>query len=74
MNDSDDREPKQTFLNTQQAADWLGLKPNTLAKMRVAGSGPAFRKHGQRVLYHIDDLTAWSDSRRRLSTSEIPDE
>ncbi|NGO53000.1 DNA-binding protein [Allomesorhizobium camelthorni] len=31
-----------------------------LEKMRTAGSGPRFRKHGRYVRYHIDDLDEWS--------------
>jgi len=50
--------PKPTFLNSKQAADYLGLKPNTLAKMRVYGNGPIYRKYGFRVLYAIEDLNA----------------
>jgi len=70
-NQTTDKKP--VFLNAKQAAEYLGLKPNTLAKMRVYGNGPAYRKHGQRVLYSLDDLTTWSDASRRSSTSEVPD-
>lgn len=66
--------PKPVFLNTKQAADYLGLKPNTLAKMRVYGNGPKYRKHGFRVLYSLYDLNAWSEASSRSSTSEMPDE
>jgi len=65
--------PKPIYLNTKQAADHLGLKPNTLAKMRVYGNGPKYRKHGFRVLYALDDLDAWSNVSARSSTSEQPD-
>ncbi len=71
---NDDEQHRPTFLNSKQAADYLGLKPNTLAKMRVYGNGPKYRKHGFRVLYSLDDLNVWSDASRRSSTSEIPDE
>ena len=64
------REPDKTFLNTKEAADFLGLKPNTLEKMRVYGGGPEYRKHGRYVRYHIDDLNAWSELRKRSSTSD----
>ncbi len=74
MNDNQATDKKPAFLNAKQAAEYLGLKPNTLAKMRVYGNGPAYRKHGQRVLYSFDDLTAWSDASKRSSTSETPDE
>lgn len=65
--------PTPTFLNSKQAADYLGLKPNTLAKMRVYGNGPKYRKHGFRVLYALEDLNAWSEASSRRSTSEMPD-
>lgn len=48
------------FLNTAQAAHYIGLTARTLANMRWKGDGPRFRKHGGRVLYHIDDLEDWS--------------
>jgi len=66
--------PTPKFLNSKQAAEYLGLKPNTLAKMRVFGNGPKYRKHGFRVLYALDDLNAWSDASSRRSTSEILDD
>jgi hypothetical protein len=59
------------FLNTREAAVYLKLKPNTLEKMRVYGGGPVFRKHGRHVVYHIDDLTAWSDLRKKDSTGNV---
>lgn len=65
------KELDKTFLNTKEAADFLGLKPNTLEKMRVYGGGPEYRKHGRYVRYHIDDLNAWSDLRKRSSTSDV---
>ena len=65
--------PKLVYLNTNQAAEHLGLKPNTLAKMRVYGNGPTYRKHGFRVLYALGDLDAWSDASARSSTSQQPD-
>ena len=59
------------FLTTREAARFLKLKPNTLEKMRVYGGGPQYRKHGRHVRYHIDDLTAWSDMRKKDSTSDV---
>ena len=73
MQNSENPQEISTFYNSKQAADWLGLKPNTLAKMRMYGNGPVYRKHGQRVLYAVKDLINWSNSRRRSSTSEITD-
>lgn len=60
------------FLSTKQAADYVGLSPRTLEKMRVVGGGPMYRKHGRYVRYHIDDLSGWSTSNAHRSTSEPP--
>lgn len=48
------------FLNTEQAAFYLGLSARKLQQMRAAGTGPSFRRHSRYVRYHIDDLDAWS--------------
>ena len=56
------------FLNTAQAAHYVGLSPRTFERMRRTGRGPRFRKHGRYVRYHIADLDAWSAGRARTST------
>jgi len=68
-----DAKPEQDgpFLTTQEAARYLKLRPNTLEKMRVYGGGPQYRKHGRHVRYHINDLIAWSDMRKKDSTSDV---
>ncbi|WP_087573892.1 helix-turn-helix domain-containing protein [Sphingobium sp. 15-1] len=48
------------FLNTAQAAYYIGLNWRTLEQMRWKGLGPSFRRHGRFIRYHIDDLDAWS--------------
>ena len=58
------------FLTTVEAATYVCLSRRTLEKMRTAGNGPAYRKHGRYVRYHIADLDAWSTERRTNSTSE----
>jgi len=58
------------FLNTDQAAHYVSLSRRTLEKMRTAGGGPRFRKHGRYVRYHIDDLNEWSSEHVKTSTSE----
>ncbi|RTM09963.1 MAG: DNA-binding protein [Hyphomicrobiales bacterium] len=57
------------FLNTAQAAFYVGLSQRTLEKMRLAGHGPQFRKHGRFVRYHIDELDSWSKGRPPASDS-----
>jgi predicted DNA-binding transcriptional regulator AlpA len=58
------------FLNTDQAAHYVGLSRQALEKMRRRGVGPRYRKHGRYVRYHIVDLDAWSDSCSRNATRE----
>jgi hypothetical protein len=48
------------FLNTEQAAFYLGLCPRRLQALRSSGDGPRFRRHSRYVRYHIDDLDIWS--------------
>ncbi len=52
------------YLNTAQAAYYLGIGWRKLMRLRVAGEGPRFRRHGRLIVYHPADLDAWS-----LSTS-----
>lgn len=54
------------FLNTAQAAHYLGLAQRTLEDMRGHGAGPVIRRHGRFVRYHIDDLDAWSRGERSV--------
>lgn len=58
------------FLNTAQAAFYVGLSQRTLEKMRITGRGPKYRKHGRFVRYHIDELDAWSKDRPNGSDFE----
>jgi excisionase family DNA binding protein len=62
----------EMFLSTEEAAALLGLKPNTLEKMRVYGGGPIYRKHGRKVRYYLNDLMTWSEGTKRLLTSSAP--
>ena len=66
---ADNAKKRSPFLNTAQAAFYVGLSKRTLEKMRVLGGGPIYRKHGRYVRYHIDDLNAWSEARCKTSTS-----
>lgn len=62
---------RKSLLSTADAAVRLGLAPCTLEKMRCVGGGPPFIKLSPRaVRYAEEDLDAWVDSRRRVSTSD----
>lgn len=52
------------FLNTDQAAAYLKLSSRLLKRLRMRGDGPEFRRHSRFVEYHIDDLDAWSATRK----------
>ena len=43
------------FLDTQQAARFLGLSAKTLARYRVTGDGPVFHRFGNRIRYRRTD-------------------
>tara|TARA_R110001599_G_scaffold62596_2_gene174219 strand:- start:1519 stop:1722 length:204 start_codon:yes stop_codon:yes gene_type:complete len=49
------------FLTTREAADYLRVSERTIQNWRYAGTGPDYRKHVGVVVYHIDDLNAFSE-------------
>lgn len=55
---------QRPFLNTQQAAFYLCIGWRKLMRMRTSGHGPAYRRHGRLIFYHIDDLETWSKAMR----------
>ena len=58
------------YYDTRAAAEYLGMSPKTLEKLRWQGGGPVFYKLGG-VRYTKDDLDTWCRSRRRTSTSDM---
>ena len=60
------------YLTTRLAAFYVRLSPRTLESMRRNGGGPPFRPHsnGRNIVYHVDDLDAWSATRRRRTTKD----
>ena len=57
-------------VRTVSAATYCGSTKSTLEKLRVTGGGPVFMKLGRTVVYAIDDLDAWLETKRRRSTSD----
>jgi predicted DNA-binding transcriptional regulator AlpA len=59
------------LLDTEAAATYLGLRPNTLAKARCRGDGPRFVRLGGKgsIRYRLEDLNAWLVDAN--STSEV---
>jgi predicted DNA-binding transcriptional regulator AlpA len=54
----------------RQVASLLSVSVKTLRNWRLNGQGPPFRKISRLVRYAADDLQAWTDARRRISTSD----
>ena len=61
---------KPTALRSDEAARYLGVARQTLAKWRSEGVGPPYCKVGGMVLYTFDDLDAFLAAHRRRSTSD----
>lgn len=60
------------LLNTQQAAEYLGVSVAFLERDRWAGARVPFIKVGSRaVRYQLNDLEQYVQSCRRRSTSEV---
>ena len=60
------------YLNTRQAAAWLGLSTKTLAHYRVSGEGPVFHWFGNRIRYLRADLEAWAPARLDRGRRHLP--
>ena len=63
---TDDSDP---FLTIAEAAQLLRVNRRTLDNLRWKGEGPPFRRHGGRIVYHRDELLAWSEQRRARTPS-----
>lgn len=70
MTELSDDGPTQKFLRANEAGAFLCLSSSTLAKLRVTGDGPVYRKLGGRVVYALSDLQAWADAGAKRSTAE----
>jgi len=56
------------LLSRREAASFLQnhgfpIAAKTLATLVSRGGGPAYRRFGQRALYHPRDLLAWAEAR-----------
>ena len=57
-------------LNTEQAAEYLGVSESWLAGSRVRGDGPPFYRLGGAVRYIRSALDAWASKRHVVSTAQ----
>jgi predicted DNA-binding transcriptional regulator AlpA len=60
----------ETLLDTVAAAKRLRVSPSFLAKARMQGVGPRYRKLGRAVRYAQADLDHWLLACSRTSTAE----
>lgn len=51
------------FLDTPQAAEYLGLQKSTLEAWRSRGGGPRFARLGRAIRYRKVDLDSWVEAR-----------
>ncbi|RUW69278.1 MULTISPECIES: helix-turn-helix domain-containing protein [unclassified Mesorhizobium] len=54
-------------VRVRQAAEYVGLSKSNLDKMRCWGTGPAYVKLGNSVIYRTEDLDAWLVANRRAA-------
>jgi hypothetical protein len=55
--------------DTEGAAAYTGFAAGYLTKLRTLGGGPTYIKIGGQVRYDPDDLDAWLEGHKRISTS-----
>jgi len=59
------------LLSTQEAAQILGLKPQTLRRWRIRGEGiPFVRLARNRAAYDPEKIRSWAETRTFQSTAE----
>ena len=61
------------MMRGETVAEFTGLSASYLAKLRVTGFGPPFKKIGRSVLYRKSDVEAWLQDHSRTSTSDTGD-
>jgi excisionase family DNA binding protein len=59
-----------SYLTTEEAAAYLKVAANSLAKARVTGNTPRYFRWGRAIRYRREDLDAWMAERSARSTSE----
>jgi excisionase family DNA binding protein len=57
------------LLTTEEAADLLGVTPNTMMDWRQMGKGPRHAKVGHLVKYRPEDLEAYVEANMRTTTN-----
>ena len=61
---------ERRYLTNSEAAAYCGYSPRTFETLRVRGGGARFFKRAGKVLYSVDDLTAWIESKSFSCTAD----
>lgn len=62
--------PDQPLATSKEVAEYLGISPNRLAKMRMDGTGPEFIRVNSRIIrYEWAAVHQWIAERTRTSTA-----
>ena len=62
------------FLTIDETAELLRVNRRTLDNLRWRDEGPPFRRHGGRIVYHRDEVLAWSEQRRARTPPDRSEE
>lgn len=67
------RSAEAEWLSPAEAAHYLGVAPGTLARKRVEGSGPPFKRPSPRLVrYSRAELDSWLGESRDSTSSTPP--
>lgn len=58
------REPPKAYLNTKEAAKFIGMSKQQLELWRIQCGGPSFHRVGRVIRYHIPDLREFMESHK----------
>lgn len=59
------------WIDTRTAADYLGVHPDHLRRLRRTGGGPVYSRLGPKAIrYRLRDIEEWMTSRLAASTAE----
>lgn len=60
---------EQKYVDEAFAATVTGMSPAWFQRSRWLGNGPPYVKVGRAVRYRLDELIAWFENRKRISTT-----
>ena len=60
---------EKNMLTTEELAAYLGLRPQSIYKMRMLGRGPDFTKIGRLVKYPRQAVLEWLERNTRHTTA-----